>query len=195
MGGYNKYGAVGQLISGLSRVRTRTWVVLGGIALVLLGLMAWAAIALLSWLWSQTPQVAETGRQWAGEAVTQIEEVAPGLKDEVVKWLPGQGEPLPTRDVSGKDLGPVARFPGLVRSRYERGEQVIEVRYAGRAEFDAVLRHYADGFGAAGFTQEVLAASLEEERHRFVKADETFELTFWRRPDGVIELAVKQILQ
>lgn len=196
-----------QAISWLANIRARTWLILGAVGLALIGLFVWAGIALLSWLWTQAPSVTEEGKRLVGGAATRIEQVAPGLneqaeqwlpagvKEQAGKWLPVLGTDLPASDVSGTDIGPVPRSPGLVRSRYERLEHVIEVRYAGRAEFDAVLRHYTEGFVAAGFSQEVIAASREEERHRFVKAQASFELTLWRRPGGVVELSVKQIQQ
>lgn len=181
--------------SGLSEVRARTWLILGGAALAVLGLVVWAAIALLSWLWAQAPQAAGTGRHMAGEAMTQIEKLAPGLKEEVAKWLPVAGEDLPERDVSGSDPGPVDRFPGLVRSRFARDENMIEATYAGRADFDAVLTHYVQGFAASGFTQEVLAAAADEERHQFVGASGRFEVRIGRRPGGVVEVELRQVLQ
>jgi hypothetical protein len=184
-----------RLLSRVSQVRARTWLMLGGAALAVLGLMVWAAIALLSWLWAQAPQAAGTGRQMAGEAMTQIEKLAPGLKEQAAKWLPVAGEAPPERDVSGSDPGPVDRFPGLVRSRFARDENVIEVSYAGRADFDAVLTHYVQGFAASGFTQDVLAATAEEERHQFVGASGRFELRIGRRPGGVVEVDLRQVLQ
>jgi hypothetical protein len=196
MGAYYKYELLQKkVLSGLRKVRTRTWLLLGGLALAVLGLMVWATIALLSWLWTQAPQVAGTGRHMAGEAMTQIEKLAPGLKEQVAKWLPVAGEGPPERDVSGSDPGPVDRFPGLVRSRFARDENMIEVTYVGRADFDAVLTHYMQGFAADGFTQDVLAATAEEERHQFVGAAGRFEVRIGRRPSGVVEVDVRQILQ
>jgi hypothetical protein len=209
----------------VKNIRARTWLILGGVVLVLLGLMAWAAIAVLSWLWAQGPQLAGTGWQvaeeakarveqvapglkgeaekwlpatgWqlANEAMTRAEEVVPGVKEEAKRWLPGSIGALPEKDVSGSDPGPVARFPGLVRSQFFRDETKIETSYVGRADFDAVLTHYVQGFVANGFTQEVLAADAESERHQFVGgASGPFELRITRRPAGVVEVVVRQAL-
>ena len=175
--------------SWVKNIRARTWLILGGAVLVILGLMAWAAIALLSWLWAQGPQLAGTGWQMADEALARVEEVAPGLKGEAEKWLPGTGwhlaneamtraeevvpgvreeakkwlpgsiGALPEKDVSGSDPGPVNRFPGLVRSQFLRDETKIEASYVGRADFDAVLTHYVQGFGPHGVTHNGPAAS------------------------------------
>ena len=83
--------------SWVKNIRTRTWLILGGVVLVMLGLMAWAAITVLSWLWAQGPQLAGTGWQIAEEAKTRVEEVAPGLKGEAEKWLPATGWQWQTR--------------------------------------------------------------------------------------------------
>ncbi len=209
----------------VKNIRARTWLILGGVVLLLLGLMAWAAIAVLSWLWAQGPQLAGTGWQvaeeakarveqvapglkgeaekwlpatgWqlANEAMTRAEEVVPGVKEEAKRWLPGSIGSLPEKDVSGSDPGPVARFPGLVRSQFLRDETKIETSYVGRADFDAVLTHYVQGFVANGFTQDVLAADAESERHQFVGGTSgPFEVRIARRAAGVVEVVVRQAL-
>jgi len=75
--------------SRLGKIRTRTWWILGGATLTVLGLMAWAAFALLSWLWAQAPQVAGTGWQVAEKAMSRVDDVVPGLQQEAEKWWPG----------------------------------------------------------------------------------------------------------
>lgn len=211
--------------SWVRNIRPRTWLILGGVVLTLLALMAWAAIALLSWLWAQGPQLAgtgwqmaeeaktrveeaapglkgeaekwlpATGLQWADEAITRAEQVVPGIREEAEKWLPPGGDAAPEKDVSGSDPGPVGRFPGLVRNQFLRDETSIEAGYVGRADFDAVLTHYVTGFAANGFTQEVLAADKDGERHRFVGGQSgPFELRIARRAGGVVEVVLKQAL-
>ena len=126
---------------------------------------------------------------------SRAEEVVPGVREEAKKWLPGSIGALPEKDVSGSDPGPVNRFPGLVRSQFLRDETKIEASYVGRADFDAVLTHYVQGFGANGFTQNVLAADAESERHQFVGgASGPFELRIARRPAGVDEGVGRHIL-
>lgn len=199
-------GLLTQAVSSLRTIRTRTWLILGAIVLVITGLIVWAGIALLSWMWAQAPAATEMGKRAVTEGATRIEQVAPdlkaqakrwlpGVKEQVDRWVPGLGDEPPARDVSGADPGPVPRFPGLVRSRFVRDEKMIEATYVGRADFDAVLTHYVQGFAAGGFTQEVLAAAAEEERHQFVGASGRFEVRIGRRPGGVVEVDVRQILQ
>lgn len=175
----------------LRNIRTRTWLILGAAGLLILGLMAWAGIAILFWLWGQAPSVSEAGKRLAGEAVTQIEQVAPGLKAQVGQWLPGLGEASPVSDVSGTDVGPVPRYPGLVRSHFAREGKSTEVRYAGRVAFDPVLTHYVKGFAAANYAQEVLSATSEGEQHLFRRGNESVDLTLLRGKGGLLELRLK----
>lgn len=200
----DKYWILTQLASGPSNIRGRTLLILGAVGLAVVGLLAWAGIALLSWMWAQAPAVTEAGKRLAGAAMTQAEQVAPGLKEQAEQWVPGAKAQLaqwlparadapPTNDVSGTDVGPVPRFPGLVRSHFARAGQVIEARYVGRAAFDAVLAHYVQGFAAAGYAQEVISASPEEEQHRFRRGQESFELSLSRRPGEQVAVGLKQL--
>lgn len=205
MNGLNKLGLLGAVGAGLGRVRARTWLILGGSLLLVMGLMVAAAIAVMAWLWAQAPAAIDAGKRVGGEAVAQVEQVAPGLLERLDQWLPGVREqlqrwipglaPAPAADVSGTDIGPVPRYPGLVRSHFARDAQQVEVRYVGRAEFAAVLAHYAKGFAGAGFKQEVLAATAEAESHRFVRAAETFELAVKRLAGGRVEVQLTQRLR
>lgn len=187
----NKFRFPAQAARSLGNIRMRTWLILGAVGLLILGLMAWAGIAILFWLWGQAPGVSEAGKRLAGQAVTQIEQVAPGLKEQVGQWLPGLGQAAPVSDVSGIDVGPVPRYPGLVRSHFAREGQAVEVRYAGRAAFDTVLTHYVQGFAAANYAQEVLSATSEGEQHRFRRGQESIDLSLLRGQGGMLELRLK----
>ena len=180
----------------LARVRTRTWVIIGlGVAAVL-AMLAWAAIAVLSWAWGQVPALAETGRQATGAAMDKVEQVAPGLKGQLDPLLGSVGLSLPeiagetpAADVSGNDLPGVARYPGLVRTYFAREAGRTELRYMGQGEVRAVLDHYVSQLGAAGYDHDVLSATSEAEKHRFVKAGDT--LNFEIRKDnasGMVEV-------
>lgn len=202
----NNFWILTRAASGLRNIRGRTWLILGAVGLAVVGLLAWAGIALLSWLWSQVPAVTEAGKRLAGAAMTQTEQVTPGLKEQaelwapgakeqVARWLPGRADAPPASDVSGTDIGLVPRFPGLVRSHFARAEQSVEVRYAGRAAFDTVLAYYVQGFAAAGYVQEVMSATPEEEQHRFRRDRESMDLSLARRPGGLLELRLNQSSQ
>lgn len=207
MNGLNKLGLLVKTASWLSNIRARTWLILGAVALGLAGLLVWAAIALLSWLWGQAPTAAEASKRIAGDAMTQVEQVAPGIreqaeqwlpagvKEQAQKWLPGFGTTLPTSDVSGSDVGPVPRFPGLVRTHFAREGKIEEARYAGPAAFATVLAHYVQGFAAAGYTQEVISATTEGEQHRFRRGGESIDFSLLRRPGGVMEVRLQTPLR
>lgn len=178
----------------LARVRTRTWVFIGlGVAAVL-GLMAWAAIAVLSWAWGQVPVLAESGRQAAGAAMEKVDQVAPGLKTQLDPLLGGVGlgkTEAPAADVSGSDLSGVARYPGLVRTYFAREAGRTELRYMGRAEMRAVLEHYTSQFTAAGYVHEVLSATPESERHRFARAGDALDFEIRKAgTDGGVEVVL-----
>lgn len=207
MSGLNKFEFLAQAASSLGNLRARTWLMLAAVGFGILGLLAWAGIAILSWLLAQAPAVTEAGKRLAGGALTQVEQVAPGLKEQagqwlpgvteqVDRWLPGLAADLPaSSDVSGTDVGPLPRYPGLVRSHFMREGPVVEVRYAGRAAFDAVLVHYVQGFTAAGYLQEVMSATPEGEQHRFRHGQESIDLSLLRRPGGQVELRLKLLPQ
>lgn len=206
MSGLDKFGVLAQAASNLGNLRARTWLILAAVGFGILGLLAWGGIAILSWLWGQAPIATETGKRLAGGVLTQVEQVAPGLKEQagqwlpgvteqVDRWLPGLAADLPASDVSGTDVGPVPRYPGLVRSYFARDNQVVEVHYAGRADFAAVLAHYVQGFTAAGYVQEVMSASREGELHRFRHGQESIDLSLMRRPGGQVEVHMKRLPQ
>ena len=203
MNGLNRLGLLSPLAAWLGSIRIRTWLILGTAGFALLGLVVWAGIALLSWLWAQAPVVADAGKRLGGEAATQIEQAAPGLGDRLEQWVPGLRENVerwvpglakaPAQDVSGTDIGPVPRYPGLVRGHFSRDAGGVEVAYAGSAALDAVLAHYVKGFAADGFAHDVMVATADGERHRFRRGQETFELALARRAGGLIEVRLEQL--
>lgn len=182
-------------VSALRKVRARTWLILGAAVVGILGLVTWAGIALLSWLFGQSPTATEAGRRLAGDAMTQIERVVPGLKEQIGQWMPDLKENPPTSDVSGIDAGPAPRFPGLVRSHFARGEKTVEVHYAGRAAFEAVRAHYVQGFAAAGYAHEVMNGAPEAEHHRFKRDQVSIELSLLRQAGGRVEVRLKVLAQ
>lgn len=180
-----------RVLSALRSIRARAWLMLAAVLLVVLGLLAWAAIALLSWLWGQFPTAADAGKRFASEAVTQVEQVAPGLKEQVGQWVPEFAGALPSVDVSGTDIGPVPRFPGLIRSYYAQTEKTMEARYSGRADFDSVRAHYVQGFTNAGYAHEVAEATLDMEHHRFTAGQEVVELMLMRNMGDRVDVRLK----
>jgi hypothetical protein len=202
MSGLIRLGLLARLASSVGRIRTRTWLIAGAVGVLLIGLLVAASIALVSWLWSQAPAAVDAGKRLGGEAAAQVERAAPGLWQWLDQWAPGLREQAarwipalaraPAQDVSGTDIGPVPRYAGLMRSRFVRDGPTIEVGYTGAAPFDAVLAHYVQGFTAAGYSQELVSATPDSERHRFHRGRETYELALTRRPGGRVELQLRQ---
>lgn len=193
-----------QAAGSLRSIGMRTWIFLGVVVVLVLGLLLWAAIALISWLWLQAATLTDAGMRLMGEAVTQVGQLKPdilaeaerglqGAKEQVGQWAPGLAGALPTLDVSGTDIGPVPRFPGLIRSHFAREGGVTEVRYAGLADLPAVIAHYSSGFVGAGFAHEVISAAVDGERHRFTRGGESFELTLTPGPAGMVEVRLRQL--
>ena len=71
--------------------------------------------------------------------------------------------------------------------------QAPSMRMAGmrRAAFEVVLAHYVQGFAAAGYTQEVISANTEGQKHRFRRGAESIDLALQRRPGGLLELRLQ----
>jgi hypothetical protein len=185
----------------LRRVSARTWLLAGLAFTALLGMIVWAGISLLSWLWSQGQSMSENGKQILGAATTQVEQFAPALSEQAGKWLPGLqdqinqwsttlGASVPDNDVSGMDVGPVERYPGLIRSHFFRDGHVVSTSYSGRLPLTPVLAHYVEGFTSAGYAQNVVSASSAAEHHQFVRGREVFDLRLNRRAAGLLELSL-----
>tara|TARA_R110001592_G_scaffold66503_2_gene204320 strand:+ start:10121 stop:10744 length:624 start_codon:yes stop_codon:yes gene_type:complete len=192
-----------QAASRLKGIRSRTWMILGAAVLAFIGLLIWTVIAALSWLFSQVATVSDVGKRFADEAVTQVEQIAPGLreqagqwvpagvKDQANRWLPMLGADLPPVDVSGTDVGPVTRFPGLVRSHFMHEGKINEVRYTGNVPFAAVLTHYVQGFADASYAHEVISATTSIEQHRFKGNGQSIDFSLLRHPGAQIEVRLR----
>jgi hypothetical protein len=101
----------------------------------------------------------------------------------------------PPRDVSGTDVGPVARYPGLARSHWHRDGREITVRYEGRADYAAVLDHYVRGFAAQGYTPEPAIRAPEGERHEYLKdADRVGFVLAQGCPKGKVKATIVTVL-
>lgn len=98
--------------------------------------------------------------------------------------------------MSGSELAGVDRYPGFVRSHYVREARKIERRYVGPGDLRAVLDHYASQLKAAGYVQEVVAASPQAERHRFVRPSDEIDLEIRRdATNGRIEVILADVIR
>lgn len=180
----------------LMAVRKRTWLLLALGAAVVTLLLAWAAIAVLSWAWGQASSVADTGRQAAGSVYERVEQAVPGVAQVLEPWIGDlsksvDGGQPPGQDVSGVDPAGLVRFPGLVRTYYANDAGRVEVRYTGAVDMQAALRHYVGQLENAAYRHDILLATPASERHRFSRDGVSRELEI-RRADaaGRIELII-----
>ena len=214
------FAFVAQFAPGLFRVRRSTWIAVGVGLLVFLGFLIWAAMALIGWLWSQTQNLAGATPDAVRGVVRQVEEFVPGARamldqvvarvpdaqgalDKVTEQLPGASELLGgilpaskpdaqlERDVSGQDLGPVARFPGLVRTQWQRTAEGATVDYEGKADYVKVLDYYAKGFVSTGFEQAVQSSTREAETHEYTKDRERITLKIAKKPKGLVGVRIE----
>jgi len=160
----------------LFQVRRRTWVAVGVGLLVLVGLLIWAAVASIGWFFGQAQGLMGA----APEAVrSAMEQAVPGVREKLGEFVPAIKPPQPRRDVSGTDLGPVARYPGLARTYWHREGRQVTIEYEGEADYAAVLDHYAKGFATQGFAQTVQSAQPGAETHEYIRGAErvVFKIT------------------
>jgi len=175
----------------LFQVRRRTWIGVGVGLLVLFGLMIWAGLALLGWLFGQAQGWMGSAPEAVRGAVEQAEQAVPGAREKLGEILPAFKTASPRRDVSGTDLGPVARYPGLTRTHWQRDGKQVMIEYQGEADYTAVLDHYAKGFAAKGYAQSVQSATLTAETHEYSTGSERIVLKVAQQPKGVVSARIE----
>lgn len=177
----------------LFQVRRRTWMVAGVGLLVLFVILIWAGLALMGWLFGQAQVWMGSAPEAARGAIEQIEQALPGAREKLGEFVPAlKPAPAPTRrDVSGTDLGPVARYPGLTRTYWQREGNRITIEYQGEADYVAVLNHYANGFAGQGFAQSVQFATPTAETHEYTKGNQRLGLKVAQLPQGVVSARIE----
>ncbi len=128
-------------------------------------------------------------------AIEKVEGVVPGTREKFGEMLPAfKPETQPQRDVSGTDIGPVTRYPGLMRTQWRREGALVVVDYEGKANFLTVLGHYTSGFTVQGFTQTIQSATTEAEAHKYKKGSEHFVLKIAQKPKGNVSVNIETVL-
>lgn len=202
----NKLGVFALAAQGASKVfqvRRRTWVFLGLGILSLLGLLLWAIIALAGWFFGQVAIWNAAAPQAARDALAtverQVEQVVPGAREKVAAEL-GELVPIlkpedrPRRDVSGTDLAPVERYPGLTRTYWHREGRQVTVHFEGRADYASVLGHYVRGFTAQGYAQELQSATPEAEAHAWTQGKRRYLAKIVAEPRGMVSVHIETTL-
>ena len=175
----------------LFQVRRRTWIGVGVGLFVLFVVMIWAGLALLGWLFGQIQGWMGGAPEAARGAIEQVEQAVPGARERLGEFVPAL-KPAPLRrDVSGSDLGPVARYPGLARSYWQRDGERVAIEYQGEADYVAVLDHYAKGFASKGYAQSVQSATPTAETHEYLKGSQRIVLTVSQLPKGVVRARIE----
>ena len=169
------------------QIRRGTWLAIAVGLMGLLVLFAWAAFAIFGWLWGQGKSLTEGAPEAVRIIASQVEQAVPGARETLGDLVPALKPEPPPRDVSGTDIGPVTRYPGLARSHWHRDGREITVRYEGRADYPTVLDHYAKGFATQGYVQSVMSATPEAETHDYRKGDERVRFEITRLPQGKIK--------
>ena len=170
----------------LFQVRRRTWVGVGLGLMLLFGLMIWAGLALLGWLFGQAQGLMGNAPETVRGAVEQAEQAVPGAREKLGEILPTFKTTSPQRDVSGTDLGPVPRYPGLARTQWQREGKLATIEYQGKADYAAVLDHYAKGFTAKGYAQNVQSATPTAETHEYTLDTSRIVLKVAQQPGGMV---------
>ena len=187
----NKPGVIAfasQFAPRLAQVRRGTWIAVGLGVVGLLGLALWVAVALVGWLFGQGTGWLGAAREMAAgpaqAALEQVDQAMPGVRHEMQARLghlpPAQTEERPLRDVSGSDLAPVPRYPGLARAYWHRDGRQVTVEYEGPAEYESVLAHYRNGFIARGYDETLGTATPDGETHSYAKGGQHFLVTVSR---------------
>jgi hypothetical protein len=185
---------------GIFQVRRATWITIGVGLMVLFGLMIWAVVSLVSGLWGQAQNLAGTVpdavRGTTRSVLEQVEAIVPGAREKLGEFVPAfKAEAVqqsqPQRDVSGTDLGPVARYPALARTQWQHEGGHAAVTYVGRADYVTVLDYYAKSFISQGFTQSVQSATPQAETHEYTKDRERFTLRIAQNPKGSVSVSIE----
>lgn len=182
----SRFPLFSMLVSRFFAISRRTWLLLSVALLILAALAIWLTISLAGWLFGMAREGVSAMPEVAGSAVQHIEKVVPGAMQAIEDLrVIGQASP-PARDVSGTDPIPVARFPGLARTHWQREGLEIRVRYEGKADLAAVLDHYTKGFADHGYRQELHTATPSEERHDYLKGSERVGVIFTQLKNSMV---------
>ena len=190
----NKFGPfalAAQFAPRLFQVRRRTWIAVGVGLVVLFGLLIWAALALLGWLFEQAQGWMDDAPEAVREAVEQAEQAVPDARKKLGEWVPALKPAQPQRDVSGSDPGPVARYPGLTRTYWQRSDTKITIEYQGAANYAAVIDYYTKGYAGQGYAQTVQSATPTTETHEYTKGNERMVLKITQLPEGVVSVRME----
>lgn len=180
----------------LIQVRRNTWIALGLGLLLLFGLLIWAAVAAMGWFFGQVQGWSAAAPEAAQGVLAKVEQSVPGAREKVAEYVSIlKPEDRLLREVSGTDLAPVPRYPGLVRTYWHRESRNVSAHYEGRAEYTAVLGHYLQGFAALGYTQELQSATPEAETHVWTQGRDRYLARITKQTRGMVMVEIETTLK
>jgi hypothetical protein len=118
----NQLANLNNLAPGLFNVRRSTWIKIGVSLLVLVGLLIWAAVALISALFGQAQNLAgaapDAVRNTARVMLEQVEAVVPGMREKVGILIPGA-------DLGTAARGAIDKVEGVVPGTREKIGELV----------------------------------------------------------------------
>lgn len=134
------------------------------------------------------PQITATSQQATKTLLDKTETILPGAREKLSELLPQGMAPPPSEDVGGEDIPGLARYPGLVRTRFELAEGKRIIDYEGIGNWHEARDFYAKELTNAGWKKQVLAADTKSETHMYTRKQASLQLAFTARRSGKQEL-------
>lgn len=178
----------------LFQISRKTWMLIGGAALLLVVLSAWALFASAQWLFHQgrdaANDIVNSAPSLSKAVIGQVESVAPGAKEKLAGVVEGLNlKQVSPREVSGSDVAPVERYAGFVRTAWDKSGVV---QYEGKAEFQQVRDHYRKSFTGQDFIETSLSGSQEAEVHEYIKNDERYVVTTTQKTSSIVQVKIEK---
>jgi hypothetical protein len=195
MNGQNPLQLASSLMSRLFQISKRTWYWIAASVFVLIALIIWALVVASQWLFQQGHQSVNDLAKHAPAikelVVGHAEGLAPGSKQVVDGVLEKLSlSKVPKREVSGTDIVPVPRYPGLIRTSWD---QSGVAEYEGSAAFNTVREHYSQGLIALGFSEVSISTTQESEVHEYRKNAEHFRITTAQKSTSMLHIRIEKL--
>lgn len=121
-----------------------------------------------------------------------VKESIPGAREKLAELVPGlKSDTTLQRDVSGEDLGPVPRYPGFVRTQWQRTGSQAAVDYEGKSDYAKVLDYYSKGFATEGFVRSVRSATSDAETYDYAKDSEQFVVKIAKKTERLVSVRIE----
>jgi hypothetical protein len=195
MNGSNRRQTASSLMPRLFQISKRTWYWIAASVFVLIALLVWVLVVASQWLFQQGHQSLNDIAKHAPEITKLVVGHAEGLAPGGKQVVDGMMEKLslskaPKREVSGTDIVPVPRYPGLIRTSWD---QSGIAEYEGNAQFSTVREHYSQGLIALGFSEATISTTQESEVHEYRKNAEQFRITTAQKSTSILHIRIEKL--